>query len=265
MNQAIEDNNIWDGLSLAQTLDRFVGMLHHQFGPRLVSVLLFGSAVFDDLTPGYGDLDFLVVVDHSLVEQDCRMLSEMRQPLRLRKTGNFASMLEGAFLPRHMLDPTQAGVAFWWGTSGERLWQKNRLGWIILHEIRHYGKILWGEDIRAAIPVISQEQLQESIGEVCQNIALHGKGRSLHSVDWLLTAARGLLFLQEGRLCSKSEAADWAYQHARGGWKAYLPLAKQIRIEPLLANTSEVQKWLSGLTAPIQEAGRELQEVLRSL
>ena len=59
---------------LDRTLATFLGMLEDFFGDRLVSVVLYGSVVFDDLAPGYGDLDFLAVVDDdgagaSLVEE----------------------------------------------------------------------------------------------------------------------------------------------------------------------------------------------------
>jgi len=43
-------------------LELFLRMTRDLFEERLVSVVLYGSIVFDDLAPGYGDLDFLAVV-----------------------------------------------------------------------------------------------------------------------------------------------------------------------------------------------------------
>ncbi len=196
------------------TLELFLRLLTNFFGQQLMSVILYGSVVFDDLAPGYGDLDFLAVTGDDLPDEVCRQLVEIRQPLRSGRYGMLAQMLEGVFLPWRMLNPANAGQAFWWGTSGEGAWSSNRLG-------------------------------------------------SLHSVDWLLTAARLLCWLQEGgRLCSKSEAADWAYLHAGGDWRKLLPRAKEMRLNPAMGNLPAAKQWLDALMGPIREAGKEVERAL---
>lgn len=87
-------------------------------------------------------------------------------------------------------------------------------------------------------------------------------GATLHSVDWLLTTARMLLWLREGRLSSKSEAAEWGVGHARGAWRELLPKAKELRLNPSLADSPKVKLWLDGLTRPIQDALDELEQEL---
>jgi hypothetical protein len=98
--------------------------------------MLYGSACFEDLAPGYGDLDFLAVVSGELSEADIDGLVRLRRPLRAGEQGILGQMLEGAFLPRAMLDPSVHGRACWWGTSGERPWDLSQLGWLVLHVIR---------------------------------------------------------------------------------------------------------------------------------
>jgi hypothetical protein len=247
------------GVDLDETLALFLEMLHDLFGKRLVSILLYGSVVFDDLAPGYGDLDFVTIIDGDLTEQACQKLVALRRPLRDGRHGALSAMLEGAFLPRAMLDPSRPGRALWWGTSGERVWDRNQLGWLTLHVIRERGVVVWGEDIRHEIPAASRGALLDEVRMACQRMRQHGRGGSLHSVDWLLTAARLLLWLREGRLCSKSEAAEWGTCHVKGAWRDLLPRARQIRLDPALANSAEVRAWLGGLTAAIQEAGAEVE------
>ena len=91
----------------------------------------------------------------------------------------------------------------------------------------------------------------------CQTVWTKARGGDLHSVDWLLDAARQLLWLREGRLSSKSEAADWGYRHARGAWREHLPRAKRLRLTPALALSPESRQWLDSLTAAIREARDE--------
>lgn len=45
------------------TLGIFLRAAREILVDRFASVLLYGSILFDDLAPGYGDLDFLVVVE----------------------------------------------------------------------------------------------------------------------------------------------------------------------------------------------------------
>lgn len=246
------------------TLELFLRIITDFFEDQLVSVILYGSIVFDDLAPGYGDLDFLAVVNEDLSDELCRQLVELRRPLRSGDHGELAKMIEGAFLPRHMLDPANIGTAFWWGTSGERMWQTNQLGWLVLHTIRERGIAIWGDDVRHEIPVPTREQLLQDVGEFCQTIKKHGKEGKLHSADWLLTAARELLWLREHRFSSKSAAADWGYRHATGAWREHLPRAKELRQNPALVGTAEWRQWLDQLAAPIKEAGEELERELHS-
>lgn len=76
-------------------------------------MILYGAVVSDDLAPGYGDLDFLAVVDDNLSDEICRQLVEIRKPLRGGDYGILSKMLEVAFLPRQMLHPINTGKAFW--------------------------------------------------------------------------------------------------------------------------------------------------------
>ena len=252
----------FDDPQLNLALELFVQMLRNCLGEQLISVVIHGSIVFDDLALGYGDLDFLAVVRSDLSEATRERLRELRRPLRSGEHGVFAAMIEGAFLPRAMLDPAVLGKAFWWGTSGERPWERNQLGWLVLEMIRERGLVIWGEDVRRQIPAASPKDLLEDVRSVCKDIRKQGRGGGLHSVDWLLTAARLLLWLREGRFSSKSEAADWGYSHARGMWREFLPRAKEIRLNPKMAQSPEVQRWLGRLTRPIQEACNELEAEL---
>jgi hypothetical protein len=245
------------GLNLA--LESFLRLVRGVLGNRLLSVVLYGSVAFDDLAPGYGDLDFLAVVDHDLSKETRAALVDARAPLRRGDHGVFGRMLEGPFLPRKMLNPAVTGEALWWGTSGERPWRTNKLGALVHCVIRERGIVIWGRDVRHEVPAPTPQELMEDVRAACENAKQHGRGGALHSVDWLLTIARLLLWLREGRLSSKSEAADWAYGHAHGAWREFLPQAKRLRLNPSLAAAPEVQRWLDSLTDPIRQACAELE------
>jgi predicted nucleotidyltransferase len=247
---------------LDQTLAAFLEIIVGALRERLVSVVLQGSVVFGDLAPGYGDLDFVAVVDDDLDEESCARLTELRRPLREGRCGPLGPMVEGAFLPRRMLDPANRGCAFWWGTSGERRWDENKLGWLVLRVTREHGIVIWGHDIREEIPLPARKDMLAEMRDACQAAREHGRGGGVKAVDWLLTAARLLYWLQEDEFSSKTEAADWGCAHAQGEWRQLLPRAKELRCNPRLAESEETRGWLDALTAPIRDAWIEVERAV---
>jgi len=244
-------------------LELFLRIIRDELGESLVSVMLYGSILYGDLAPGYGDLDFLAVVDGDLDESQCGRLIRLRAPLRSGYCGVHCQMLEGAFLPVSMLDPTRTGSAVWWGTSGERLWERNELGHFVLHTVREHGLVIWGEDVRPRIPEVRRIDILNDLLSICRNIREHLKPTSLQYLDFLFTPARELLWLNEGELSSKCEAADWGYTNAKGEWRRHLPQAKLLRQHPLMANCRDVQEWIKGLGPAMHEAYDELEEALK--
>jgi len=240
------------------SLELFLRELQAELGERLISVVLFGSIVFDDLAPGYGDLDFMAILKDEPDEAGRRRLIDLRKPLRNGDYGIICNMIEGPFLPLCMLDPAKSGQTICWGTGGERSWDRNKLGWFVHRLIQERGIVIYGADIRPYLPMPTHAQLLEEARTGLDTLRKHGRGGNLHSADWLLMAARSLLWLEEDRLVSKSEAAEWAFVHADGLWRKQLPTAKEIRLNPSLAESDEVKRWLISLDQPISEACDEL-------
>jgi len=84
----------FDDPQLNLTLELFLRIIKDLLRKRLISVVLYGAIVFDDLTPGYGDLDFLAVVDGNLSDETCQQLVEIRKPQRSGDYGTLSKMIE---------------------------------------------------------------------------------------------------------------------------------------------------------------------------
>lgn len=250
--------------ALAEPVNALCEALDVSFPKRVMSVLLHGSVALNDLAIGYSDVDFLVVLRGALSDSDCAQLRSMREPFRSGHHGPLGCALEGAFLPGEMLDPAVAGTAFWWGTSGEKLWLENRLGWFALWVIREKGLLVCGEDIRPRIPPPPEGGLSQQVREFISSARDHGQGGSVKSVDWLLTTARLLKWVELGVMSSKTDAAEWAHIHASGRWREHLPKAKRVRLDTGIAQQPGVVAWLSTLRAPILDALDELASALRA-
>ncbi len=248
------------------TLEVFVREVTDVFGPRLISVTLYGSVVFGDLAPGFGDLDFLVVAEGDLTDEDANALIDVRRGLRSGAYGILAHMLEGAFLPRPMLDPRVAGSALWWGTSGERMWGNSRLGPLVENVIRTEGLVAFGRDLRLEIPEPSREAMVAEVLRFADSMRDYGEPGTLHSVGWLLEAARQVRWLREGRTGSKTEAARWGADCLEGAWPAHLARASELRRCPSLLQgpgKAEWEAWLGSLRAPILEAEGAVRDAVK--
>ena len=64
----------------------------------------------------------------------------------------------------------------WWGTSGERLWESNCLGWFDCLGIRERGKVIHGEDLRREFPAPTREQLVAEGTRFVGTARKHGRG-----------------------------------------------------------------------------------------
>ncbi len=244
------------------TLEVFLRELRGLLGPRLLSVMLYGSLVCDDLAPGYGDVDFVVVVDRELGDEERVALAELRIPLRSGNYGHLATMLEGAFMPRDMLYPNAAGSGFWWGTTRERAMDHNHLGWLNSLDIRENGLIIFGADLRTEIPAPRQEDLLREIRYSCHMMRQGGNESGPHLVDGVLQSARFLAFVKERRLFSKSEAAKWAEKQATGRWRLFLSDCSQYRRDPVYRARPGIERWLDELRGPLKDACSEVELAL---
>ncbi len=157
----------------------FLGTIDETLRGTLRSVILYGSVALGDLAPGYGDLDFVAITDNDIADDRREALIEARRPLRSGPYGVYARMIEGAFLPRHMTCPGSAGKAVWWGTSGERLWESNWLGWFDCLGIRERGVVIHGEDLRCEFPTPARDRVAGHAGRADTRRLLRTGGRAL--------------------------------------------------------------------------------------
>jgi len=102
----------------------------------------------------------------------------------------------------------------------------------------------------------------KEIRDACRMMRQQEREAGQHSVDWLLQSARYLAFLNERRLFSKSEAAEWAEKHASGSWRHYLKDCSRYRRDSAYRSRPGAKQWLEALHVPLEEACDELEMVL---
>ncbi|MHB0879704.1 aminoglycoside adenylyltransferase domain-containing protein [Paenibacillus sp. SEL1] len=242
---------------LQETLRIFIQDIRAIFGDKLTSVYIYGSSLHNDLSPGYGDLDFLVLLSENITMEEITRLNEQRAIYRNVLVDLYTDMLEGAFLPYKLIFGEQ-GRALWWGTRGERMWEKNQLDTFTMYSIKKQGLLIYGDLQEHIFPEITKEEIKGFLIEFSLCMKEHGKGGSLHSIDWLLLAAKFIGWLREEIIFSKSQAADWGLRHITSDWKEHLLKCKELRKEPMEADSQEYTEWLNKLDSVIIEASKDL-------
>lgn len=167
---------------LEQSLSIFVKDMRAILNRKLRSIYLYGSAIHNDLSPGYGDLDFLVVIGEDLSQNEIEFLNKQRSNYRsslLRRSVDrqipnlYIDMLEGAFLTINMLSG-EKGSGLWWGTKRESDWTENQLDLFTMHTIKEQSILLYGESHLDNIPSYSKEEFisfLRNMPSVCGSLA----------------------------------------------------------------------------------------------
>lgn len=249
--------------TLNRTLSLFVNDLQDILHAKLLSIYLYGFALYNDLSPGYGDLDFLVLIGEELNHNEIELLIKLRAFYRSSSLKLYTDILEGAFLTVNILNGGK-GCGLWWGTKRESIWAENQLDLFTLYTIREHSVLLYGESQQDDIPSYSRQELMIFLKEYAMCMRKYGKGKGLHSVDWLLLASKFIAWWREGTVLSKSQAADWGLIHLSGSWKENLMRCKQLRKDPALLTQQDYSEWLSNLEPVIIVASYDLDRTLET-
>ena len=222
--------------AVSHTMTEFSNGLKDILEDNLVSVILFGSAVLGDFTPGKGDLDFVVVVRNDLSYSDCNKIFRFHDRLRTGEKGTLAAQLEGTYYPVATIENPKYNKAYgcYVGT-GRKGWKQidsncnNMADYSI---IRNYGVTCHGEDIIHRFYNPSRRELLEEIGNAFNlNIETASTLNDPdYAVSMLTWGPRALCYTMTGKIYSKSRAAEWfVSRFPDTEWSPILDNTKKLR------------------------------------
>ena len=113
------------------------------------------------------------------------------------------------------------------------------------------------------LAVVSQIIVIAAVATHLTAIREHGKGcRSIYAYGWLLDIARCMYTLVNGRLTTKTAAAQWALDEHLCPCPAELSMALTVRRQPELIRDASVLDYAEGLTEAIQSFSALLEQAL---
>lgn len=218
------------------TMTDFASHIKSLLKDNLRSVILFGSAVLGDFTPGKGDLDFITVVYRDITENDCENLYELHDKMRAGEMGQLAIQIEGTYYPTSItINPRNATGSGCYIGTGRKGWRKidrcqNSL--MDFAVINRFGKVCYGED---KIGLFYTPSYSELLAEINQNLQINiDTATSTDDIEYSISmfhyGARALCYALTQNILSKTEASRWyARTYTDDHWTPYVLNAMQFR------------------------------------
>ena len=236
------------------SLETFVATADKLLGNKIVAAYCFGSAVYDDFHLGYSDLDFFIVADTLLTEENFRDFHTLREDYK--RSGNpFLAVLEGEIIPRSGIKSREGNVIYW-GTSKDRFNQGYGLRGFSMRGLLDVGYLISGQDIRREIPYPTEAEMLEQVESMIRTIRKYAvkTDRDIHSADWFFLISQSIYWLKTRKTSGKTQSAQWVLANCHYPWDGLLRKAIELRLRPALAQEQSWQLWLEQLGEGVQQA-----------
>ena len=218
------------------------------------SIYLYGSVTAEDFRPGWSDIDLLVLTQEPITETQADLLLTLRQQLAQRDPDTpYYRAFEGGMLDLGSFLTNESTRVVYWGTTGERIKERHDFSAFDRASLLQNGQLLLGKDVRRHFEMPEYPEIATAVISHAVSIRQHGKGaRSLYAYGWLLDIARCMYTLVNGRLTTKTTAAQWALDEHLCPCPAELAMALTVRRQPELIRDESVLSYAEGLTEAIQ-------------
>lgn len=228
------------------------------------SIYLYGSVTAEDFRPGWSDIDLLVLTQEPITETQADLLLTLRQQLAQRDPDTpYYRAFEGGMLDLGSFLTNESTRVVYWGTTGERIKERHDFSAFDRASLLQNGQLLLGKDVRRHFEMPEYPEIATAVISHALSIRQHGKGaRSLYAYGWLLDIARCMYTLVNGRLTTKTTAAQWALDEHLCPCPAELSMALTVRRQPELIRDESVLAYAEGLTEAIQSFLNLLEKAL---
>lgn len=230
------------------------------------SIYLYGSVTTEDYHHGWSDVDLLVLTQDMITESQANALVNLRQRLAACDPDTpYYRLFEGGMLDLGSFLTGESTRVVYWGTTGERIKGNHAFSAFDRASLLQNGQLLLGKDVRRHIDMPEYDEIVAAVADHLAAIRQHGRGsRSIYAYGWLLDIARGLYTMVNGRLTTKTDAAQWILDQHLCPCPAELSMALTVRRQPELIRDESVLDYAKGLTEAIQSFAALLEKALNA-
>lgn len=201
---------------------------------------LQGSFAFGDADE-HSDVDFLIVTNDKVSDAQLGQIQSMHTRIYAIQVP-WAQHLEGSYVPRESLrhvDPSRSAYLFLDNSASELVWDDHCNTAVTRWILREHGIVLAGPDPKGLIDPVPAEQLRdEALVRVREYADWAPEPTEAGPMSrWkqpylVLTFCRMLHTLENGRVVSKREAAEWALTTLHPEWSGLIQRALDERADP---------------------------------
>lgn len=229
------------------------------------SIYLYGSVTAEDYQHGWSDVDLLVLTQDPITAEQADALVDLRLHLAARDPDTpHYRLFEGGMLDLGSFLTGEETRVVYWGTTGQRVKSTHGFSTFDQASLLQTGQLLLGRDVRRHIEMPDFSEITAAVEAHLMTIRTHGTGaRSIYAYGWLLDLSRCLYTLVNGKLTTKTVAAQWALDERLCPCPAELSMALTVRRQPELIRDESVLDYAEGLTEAIQSYAALLEKALR--
>lgn len=229
------------------------------------SIYLYGSVTAEDYQHGWSDVDLLVLTQEVITKAQAAQLVNLRQHLAARDPDTtHYRLFEGGMLDLGSFLTGEETRVVYWGTTGERLKTRHSFSAFDRASLLQNGQLLLGKDVRRHIDMPDYAEIVAAVAGHLAAIKEHGAGsRSIYAYGWLLDLARCLYTLVNGRLTTKTAAAQWALDEHLCPCPSELAMALTVRRQPELIRDESVLDYAESLTEAIRSFAALLDQAVK--
>lgn len=222
---------------LNAVLDELASGAREALADNFVGAYLQGSFAVGDADE-HSDVDYLVVVEREVNEEERRELQALQERLSALETP-WAQHLEGSYVPRDQLrrvDPDHRPWFYFDNGSTEPEWDNHDNTAVVRWSVRERGVVLAGPDPKEVLDPVSPEDLRADAFW-----ALDEWEAWLPTLEWwsarfqpeaVLAHCRMLHTVCTGTVGTKPEAAEWTLGVVESGWRPLILEARAQRPDP---------------------------------
>ncbi len=228
------------------------------------SIYLYGSITAEDFRPGWSDIDLLVLTQSPIPQDSADALLHLRQTLQARDPDTpYYRAFEGGMLDLGSFLTEEETRVVYWGTTGERIKTRHAFSPFDRASLMQNGQLLWGKDVRRHLEPPEFDEVVAGIARHLETIKRYGQGsRDIYAYGWLLDIARCICTLVNGRITTKTAAAQWVLDQKVCPCPSELAMALTVRRTPELIRDPAVLDYAETLTGPIQAFAALLDQLL---
>lgn len=178
------------------------------FGNHFIALYAFGSSTYNEFIKGCSDLDFLVVVDREITEEDFQKSVVLRNNY---KNIDYFKYLEGCFVSEDNLSQTKETNSIYWGSKNEKIKQGFLIKTFTLQNLIDKGQLIFGENIKSQFPQPDKNEMLQAIEHMIETVKTFGADTKniKYTLDWVFLLSQSFYYLKTGNVTSKIKAAEW--------------------------------------------------------